>query len=87
MKKYIMFLCAFMCLATYAANTQKKVESKENSKVLTTGKKVNSAIDNPSAYYKAQSLKKQKNDSAISSNRKIQINKDAFNSLRKNIYK
>lgn len=45
MKKSVLLLCALICAIAYAGNGDDKTKER-----LSTGKKVNSAIDNPSSY-------------------------------------
>ncbi|MEY8721700.1 hypothetical protein AALN73_11095 [Bacteroides stercorirosoris] len=68
MKKCILFLCVLICAIAYAGNADKDTR-------LSTGKKVNSVIDNPSFYSKSQSLKKQGADSVMSPRQDIQKSK------------
>lgn len=66
MKKCVLFLCVLMCTIAYAGDV------KEPKAKLSSGNKVNSAIDNPSSYYKARSLREQRHDSVPSSKQKVQ---------------
>ena len=59
----------------------------KDTKKSGTGKKVNSAIDNPSSYYKRRTLQKQSNDSIAITQRKIRLNKDGLNPFAKIIKK
>lgn len=78
MKKSVLLLCALICAIAYAGNGDDKTKGR-----LSTGLKVNSAIDNPSSYYTAQSLKRQKTDSVKVSKQDIQKNMRTFNPFAK----